>query len=183
MYKIGFCGAHGTGKTTLAKLVAKKFDHQLIERTHRGAWENMGVADFEKLPKDIRALAQNQLLLAQINREDEFMELGFVADRTVLDVLVYTYICSDMSGSTLDIFKRLVMERCKIYDFIVYCPIEFDVPQETLRANLDSRVSIDQKLQQLFVELKPIMPNILTVTGDVKNRMGQIEGFVNKNNN
>ena len=96
MYKIGLCGSHGTGKSTLAKLIADEFKVPYISRTMRDMWEQFGIADFEKLPGDVRKTFQYYAVLNQIEREETEGKEGFITDRTVVDNLGYTVLSSEL---------------------------------------------------------------------------------------
>ena len=179
MYKIGISGAHGTGKTTLVQLLAPELNISKIDKTMRNTWESFSVTDFEKLPADARSVFQNYLLLNQINREDEESVNGFIADRSVVDILAYTISHSNMSESELSIFEHLVKERLKCYTHLIYTPIEFEVENEYLRANIDSRERIDSIIKS-YID-KWIKPNeYLEVHGSIEYRMKQIREYLKK---
>jgi hypothetical protein len=61
MYKIGICGAHGTGKSTLLEALNQELKLPVIKRTMRTLWENFGIDNFEKIPSDIRTSFQSML--------------------------------------------------------------------------------------------------------------------------
>jgi deoxyadenosine/deoxycytidine kinase len=144
MFKIGLCGAHGTGKTTLTKLISEKYNLALIDRTMRNMWEGFGVSDFEKMPAELRGVFQKYAVLNQIQREDIEGVDGFVSDRTVLDNFVHVVMDSKMSEIDLGLYEALVKERIKTYTHFIYLPIEFEVENEYLRANIEKRESFAQ---------------------------------------
>ena len=137
MYKIGICGAHGTGKTTLARIISEQYDLPIISQLMRNFWQEYGVMDFEKLPKDVRTTFQKESLLRQIDAEDSTD--NFVTDRTVLDQIAYTKMSSNMSGVDLAIYEQLCRERLNRYTHLIYLPIEFVAEAEFLRADINSR--------------------------------------------
>lgn len=175
MYKIGICGAHGTGKTTLTRLISDTFQIQSLANTTTNFWPKIGVNNFELLPSDVRTVLQNHLLLNQIEAEDQQLA-SFVTDRTVIDYLAHTILDTTKSASELSIYKTLVFERLKSYSHIIYCPIEFEVEKRKLRADLTKRDDID-KLILNFLE-QNYSNKFLKVTGSVENRMNQIQEFV-----
>ncbi|MEM1312611.1 MAG: AAA family ATPase [Patescibacteria group bacterium] len=179
MLKIAFCGAHGTGKTTLVNRLASELNIHAMQRVTREAWENFGVEDFEKIPLDARSVFQNYLLLNQIKKEDLYKDQGFVTDRSVLDILCYTELSSDMKGSSFDIFKHLVVERLKNYNHLIYIPIEFEAQKERLRANLDTRSDYDNILKKNLQELVG-QSNFLVINGSVDERLVQIKEYLNQ---
>lgn len=136
--KIGICGAHGTGKTTLAKAIHELYSTPIITNLMRGFWQENGVDNFEKLPKDIRTIFQKESLLKQIQAEESHT-IGFITDRTVLDQIVYTKLSSNMIGVEFEIYEQLCKERLKSYTHLIYLPIEFESEQEALRADIKTR--------------------------------------------
>jgi deoxyadenosine/deoxycytidine kinase len=171
--KIAFCGAHGTGKTTLAKLLAQKYNLEVFGSL-RTRWANFGVADFEKLPVEVRTIFQYKMLISHLQTEDELWNDGFVFDRSVLDYLAYTIISSDMTTDIKYIYSLLIKERLKRYDLLVFTPIEFAAENEELRANIESRDTINAILKtKLEAWLKP--EDYLIVSGSIEDRVKQIE--------
>jgi predicted ATPase len=177
MYKIAFCGAHGTGKTTLVQQIGQEYGIYKLERVIRTAWEGFGVENFEILPSDVRTPFQNYLLLNQIKREDGEGVNGFVTDRSVIDILGYTLLSSDMSSSQLEIFKALVAQRVKNYTHFIYTPVEFEAQNERLRANVETREKLDEILQS-YIKLWLGQDRFLRVTGSVQERMEQIRKYL-----
>ena len=169
--KIGVCGAHGTGKTTLANSICKSFGIPIITNLMRSFWQEHGVIDFEKLPKDVRTIFQKESLLRQIKAEDD-SELGFITDRTALDQLGYTKLSSNMQGVEFKLYEQLCKERLQNYSHLIYLPIEFDVQSELLRANIETRDILD-KIMKHYLDLW--MPNKYTViSGDFERRLTQV---------
>lgn len=87
---IGFMGAHRTGKTTLARQVAEKMGCEFVETKTSGVFEELGLNPRDAYPFRQRLLIQNKILerLAQQYRS---ADRTFVADRTPLDVLMYSW--------------------------------------------------------------------------------------------
>lgn len=178
MYKIALCGAHGTGKTTLVKILAPKLNLLLLDKTLRTTWEHFGVSDFEKMPSDVRTTFQNHLLIKQIEREDNEGGAGFITDRSVLDFLGYTILSSDMSGSEFKLFEQLVKERLKNYTHFVYLPVEFEAENEVLRANVETRQEFAQIVEE-YLEKWFEPGQYLKATGSVEDRLKQIQNYIN----
>jgi deoxyadenosine/deoxycytidine kinase len=185
-FKIGICGSHGTGKTTLANLIAKEFNFRIIQKTMRNMWENYGISDFEKLPPEVRKIFQYKAILKQIQVEDETND-NFVTDRTVLDNLVYTELVSKLSETDLNLYKALVKERLKTYTHLIYIPVEFVATSEHLRANLDSQKEVESLFRNYFYDKKTSEHfglndsiNFLEITGTLEERMQQVREFLGK---
>jgi nicotinamide riboside kinase len=170
--KIGICGAHGTGKTTLAKEVHQLFGTPIITNLMRSFWQQNGVADFEKLPKDIRTIFQKESLLKQIEAEESYLT-GFITDRTVLDQIAYTKMSSNMIGVEFEIYEQLCKERLKSYTHLLYLPIEFESEQEALRADIKTRGECAEIMKSY---LDKWMPNQYTViSGEFEDRVKQVK--------
>lgn len=178
MYKIGICGAHGTGKTTIATLLAKELKLPFITNTMRSMWVESGVVDFEKLPSDVRSQFQKHAILKQINRENIEGLAGFITDRTVIDNLAYTKLSSNMDGVDLEIYKTLAIERIKNYSHFIYLPIMFEPEADSMRANLNSR----QELAKIFEQsvLKYVAKENLLQVKSLSNvdRLAEIKDFL-----
>jgi len=177
MYKIGICGAHGTGKSTLLEALNQELKLPVIKRTMRTLWENFGIENFEKIPPDIRANFQKYALLNQIDREDNEGKNGFISDRTVLDNLAYTKLNADMSQSDFRIYERLVKERLKNYTHFIYLPIEFEVAPERLRADIGSRHEI-AAIIEAYLSKWFQAGAYLVARGSVEERVQQVKQFL-----
>jgi deoxyadenosine/deoxycytidine kinase len=178
MYKIGICGAHGTGKTTLTELISSELKIKSLAKTTTNFWPSVGVNNFELLPPDVRTVFQNHLLLNHIQTEDEqnTKSNDYVTDRTVIDYLAHTILDTTKSASELGIYRTLVNERIKNYTHIIYCPIEFEVEERDLRADLNKRQDIDTIILNFLNQ--NYANKFLTVTGSVEERMIQIKKFL-----
>jgi deoxyadenosine/deoxycytidine kinase len=179
MLKIGFCGAHGTGKTTIARIIAENYDLKIIEGTMRNMWKKFGISDFEKLPADVRKTFQYYAILTQIEREEE-VESGFVTDRTVLDNLAYTVLSAELNQVELRLYEALTKERLKNYTHFIYVPVEFKAEYEHLRADPETQAKlagiIEEYLPKMFSE-----GSYLVIKGDIETRKEQIKNFLENN--
>ncbi len=176
MGKIGLCGAHGSGKTTLLNILAKKHNLHPLSRTMRDMWENFGVADFEKLPDDVRNIFQKYALLNQITRESNEGGSDFITDRTVIDNLGYTLLSSDMTGIDLKIYETLVLSHFKTYTHFIYVPVEFETKPENLRADVATSKTWDEIVKKWLAQ-NVAAEKYLVVSGSIESRIKQIEDF------
>jgi nicotinamide riboside kinase len=170
--KIGICGSHGTGKTTLAKEVHNLFGTPIITNLMRSFWVENGVADFEKLPKDIRTIFQKESLLKQIEAEESYVD-GFITDRTVLDQIAYTKMSSNMIGVEFEIYEQLCKERLKSYTHLIYLPIEFESEQEALRADIKTRGECAEIMKTYLDKWMP--GQYFVISGDFEERVKQVK--------
>lgn len=95
--RIGFCGAHGVGKTKLAKKLSLELDLPLISHVPRTV-KGLGL----DLNKNATINTQIAVWLGQITEQVEIYE--FVTDRTLVDYLAYAKIMVDESGNEIDEF-------------------------------------------------------------------------------
>jgi hypothetical protein len=119
--RLGFTGASGTGKTTLAKWFAAKYNLPLNPVGSRSIALAMGFAS----PYDVDKAGQRgpfQHRLVEAKRAWEETHESFVTDRTTMDNLSYTLLhgvhCIDHT------LLRKVREGLARYTHIVYCPFD-----------------------------------------------------------
>lgn len=86
--RIGFAGAHRTGKTTLANAVAKHFGHELTAGSCTPAFVNSGKKPSDDMSYTDRFVIQ-QDILERYKASVEGKEVVFI-DRTGLDFMAYT---------------------------------------------------------------------------------------------
>lgn len=177
MYKIAFCGSHGTGKSTLLQAVANKFEIPVLDKTIRIYWESIGLDDFEKLPANIRIQCQLNLLLNQIQREDTKGKSGFITDRSVLDYIGYTIVSSDMDGTLRKLYEELIKSRLQNYTHFIYIPVEFDAEKEHLRANPASQKIVVRAMES-YLDKWLEKGTYLIVRGSIEDRLKQIYEFI-----
>ncbi|RKZ38317.1 MAG: AAA family ATPase [Gammaproteobacteria bacterium] len=97
IYRIGICGSHRTGKTTLAKAIATYKRIPFVQTSTRQVFEKHGL--HPGLPMDFktRLWIQHRVIEATITLWQA--EKGsFVTDRTPIDFMAYTL--ADIQGAT-----------------------------------------------------------------------------------
>ncbi|MBO8138725.1 MAG: ATP-binding protein [Desulfotomaculum sp.] len=136
--RIGICGAPGTGKTTLSKIVAEELKLPHIEEQARVAARQLGIT---RPSRDIKnnpqlGLAYELLcLVMQLESEDKYKR-SFVSDRTVIDIAVYWrkwYSINSPSSLNRSIFE-LCRRRSKLYNLVVYIPPEIPLEDDRFRS-------------------------------------------------
>lgn len=118
--RIAFAGASGTGKSTLAETVAKRWEIPLNPVGSRSVSKAMGFAnpyDVDKAGK--RAEFQRRLVTEKTKWESE--HASFVTDRTTLDNIVYTMF-HDVHAIDAELLDAAV-QGLRRYTHIIYCPV------------------------------------------------------------
>lgn len=118
--RVGFCGASGTGKTTLMRAVADEFGLEVCPVGARSVTKAMG---FEN-PYDVDAAGRRvefQKRLIEEKIEWESARDSFVTDRTHFDNLAYATMHQPrLAQWELDRFFDQMRAR---YTHVVYCPL------------------------------------------------------------
>jgi nicotinamide riboside kinase len=148
--RIGLCGSHGTGKTSLARKLSKEIGIPLIEQVPRTV-ADMGF----HLNEDTTVMSQLAIWLGQVHEQLDYEH--FISDRTLLDHYAYaTYMVGHRRlGSEKYIINALGNITSNImydqYSVIFYLP-----PKKTIRGN--GVRSTDKTFQQ---EIDKIILNYL----------------------
>ena len=108
---LGFCGAHRTGKTTLAEIIAARTGKPFVQTNTSDIFRQNGLNPALPLNFKARIDVQKQILLSY---EDIWrcQSGSFITDRTPIDLMAYTL--ADIQGATEVNFDELerYMKRC-----------------------------------------------------------------------
>ncbi|MBD2177407.1 AAA family ATPase [Pseudanabaena sp. FACHB-1998] len=108
---LGLCGAHRTGKTTLAIALAERLNIPFVRTTTSQVFATLGLDPAEPMDFDTRLFVQNHVLDAaeQVWKNSSS---PFVSDRTPIDMIAYTL--GDIQGRTEVNFTQLnnYIDRC-----------------------------------------------------------------------
>lgn len=172
--KIGICGSHGTGKTTLAKRLSEETGLPLIIEQARIVAEqlNINIRDLE--PKSREGfLFQYGCLNYQI-KEEQARWLGFVSDRTTIDNAAYwTKLYAGLWPARYSLrYYEVAFNNVKNYDLIIYVPIEFELVDDGVRhIGLDMQKEIDIYIRA-YLSLNA--RNYITVSGTTEERLERV---------
>lgn len=121
--RIAITGAHGTGKTTLARALSEKLGLPLIAEQARLVAEEMGVKTCEELLQNSKLARQFQerVLEEQIRAQLARPE-GFVSDRCTLDCIAYWNLYLGDGSDAGRYFFRARLHAFRRLDLIVYVP-------------------------------------------------------------
>lgn len=150
--RIAICGAHGTGKTTLAKQLAKELGLALISGMAREAAKNLGYKNCEEIRwASYRDKQDFQMDTAALQLQQEMTLCdGFVSDRSFLDISAY----SKYYGLTSWDDGLITGYANAKYDVLLYCPIpDAKIANDNFRllSNV-SRRDVDRLILSLFIK-------------------------------
>lgn len=118
--RIGFCGASGTGKTTLARWLSKELALPMNPVGSRSVALAMGFNN----PYDVDAAGKRGDFQRRLQLEKSDWEMeneSFVTDRTFLDELVYTML---HDHKTIDAaYLDTVSRGMRHYTHVFHCPL------------------------------------------------------------
>jgi predicted ATPase len=99
---IGLCGSHRTGKTTLAKEVARKTGLEFVQTSTSEVFLQNGLNPSEPMDFNTRIWIQNKVVSAA-EEVWRAVQGRFITDRTPIDMMAYTL--ADIDGtSSVDFF-------------------------------------------------------------------------------
>lgn len=164
-------GSHGTGKTTLAKALAKRLNFTYIQDVVREEAVKKGFIINENTPPEV----QLWLLMRQWELETTTPG-GWVADKSLFDYLVYGNLV--LKDEAVKRVIRKIVQRNAKYDFVFYLPIEFPMEEDGIR-------SIDPKfrgeIDHLFRKcLDEFGVKYIVLSGSVEERIEQALAHIRK---
>ena len=162
--KIAIAGAHGVGKTTFAKALAKKLDFNYIHDIVREEAVKKGFVINENTPPEV----QTWLISRQWELERNTPQ-GWVADKSLLDYFVYGNII--LKDQNVKNVVRDIVERNSRYDKVFYLPIEFPMEADGIRSNdLEFQKEVDGRYKEC---LKEFNIEYVALSGSVEERVNQ----------
>jgi hypothetical protein len=108
---LGLCGAHRTGKTTLAIAIASQLNVPFVRTTTSQVFAELGLDPAEPMDFKTRLFVQNHVLDAAEQVWQNSVS-PFVSDRTPIDMIAYTL--GDIQGKTevdFDLLNQYI-DRC-----------------------------------------------------------------------
>ncbi len=170
--KTAFVGSFSTGKTTLANLFAREWDVPLLPEVAREV-VRLG------FPLDQSATAETETLIFLKQWRAEAVHDGFVADRSIYDVLAYAdWVMEHNDPGRKE--NHLWYEAREIalldlrarYDAVFYLPIEFPIVADGLRPDDTTfQADIDSRIRGLL-EQEDVLFH--TLSGSVADRREQV---------
>jgi len=188
MMRLGLCGGHRTGKTTLAEALARRLALPFVKTSTSLVFAAHGLNPAQPLDFVTRLWIQQRILEAA----EEIWQAApaaFISDRTPVDMMAYTL--ADIQGSTVVPFAELenYLERCfastnRFFSHLVMLQPGIPLVAETGKAalnpayleHLNSLIWGLCRDERLF---RPVM-RIQRATLDLEERIGTVLEFVSK---
>jgi len=169
--RLNMCGAHSTGKSTLAfalsEAIAKKYGVEiplLLDLTR-------------SIPKAERGKAEGQYKILMKHLEAWLKADSYICDRSIYDVLAYSIQAKCWSIKELGRIIELGQLKPFIPDLLIYVPIEFPMEEDPHRPDYGEQGRIE--LDNLFQIYKASHPgSVLSVTGTVDQRVSQVMRYI-----
>lgn len=180
---ISFCGAGGTGKTTLLeeckKIYKDKFEY--VDEVTRLVRREYNVEINETAGDRTQLLILSQ----HINNHLKNRTKPVIMDRCIIDGVIYTYHLNNIGKISTwireyatQLYANIIKDRL---DIVFYTPIEFNLVDDGERST-DKKFqrTIDDLFSDWFADGRVICPNtqIVRLSGSVKDRMKIIKSTI-----
>jgi hypothetical protein len=175
--RIALSGAGGTGKGTLAKLIAAKYDLAYLESPGEPIGRSLGMENYKDSDQMTQMALQHGYLFGIIWQEKGCIAAGkgYVSERTPLDCIPYY---QDKELPHASRYGLIAMEHAKVYDHVFYLPAEYtakDIAQATWKERGELARQKTDRLMWATVQ-STILPEKRTIlSGTVQQRMEQVE--------
>lgn len=173
--KIGICGAHSVGKTTLLNALRSEplFENYVIADEVTRKLKKRGMKINEAGDDD------TQIAVMDSHIVNAYLYDNMITDRTAVDGYVYTaWLFSEgkVSEETLAYADMVMKKLVPVYNVIFYIKPEFDIANDGVR-------SIDQKFRDEIADLFEItiINNKIPyqpLTGSVRERVNEAVSYV-----
>ncbi len=140
MIKIGFCGSHCTGKTTLAERLHKDIPESILVKEVARNYER----------DDLKRCRTQKKVLADQVRAEVYASIDsnvVITDRTMIDNIAYIMVICGLNYHYK--LYEIMRDWIPTYDVIFFCPVE-DIPLEDDGFRFTNNVVRDTI--QLFIE-------------------------------
>lgn len=171
--RIAVIGSHGTGKTTLSKLICEDLNFNFIPDVARQAHE-------KKFPINENTPPETQfwILSKQLELERN-TATPWVSEKSLFDNLIYGGI-SIKDEEVLRVLEKIVFANAT-YDLIFYLPIEFSLEDDGLRSlDPEFQKKVDREFRGL---LKKKKIKFVEVQGTVKERVRKALSHIKSHKN
>lgn len=177
--RIGICGAHGTGKTSLARRLSEVTGYPLVGEAARDVARELGILSASQVAGNpaVAGTFQEKVLELQLERE-RAAGRAFVADRTSLDCAAYWWLYGcGLPGELDDYVRRAVDHAVGAYDLVVEVAADGSGPEPD---GFRDTCRCCRRMAALFVtNLVRMgrlygMPSAVTVAGAPEERLARV---------
>ena len=172
MTKIGFCGSHSVGKTTLAR------------RLHEDIPNSYLVSEVARnyTPEDLKNCETQQKILIDQMRQETFAGIRsdvVITDRTVVDNAAYlSNVCGLKKGYKV---LALLHQWISTYDVIFFCPIEnIPLTDDGFRRTNNTERDLIELIIKRYIEIlqKRHIGSFVCLSGDENVRYEKVREVV-----
>jgi len=171
--KILLVGAHGTGKSVLAKEIQKRHPSlHLIDGIHRQAQqEGFQINKTNDIESQLTTIRR---YLNQLNTNQDFVSVSSIIRQTAYAV----------NNKLPDYILRLLFALCQLEaqhfaDYVFYLPIGFPLVGDGVRAeDINYQKTIDSEIRKLLDTFYSLHPDYFIIHGSVEERVKYIEGII-----
>lgn len=183
--RIIFIGAHGTGKSTLAKELSSILSMPVVESVAREAAKDFRILENEcmissNIPERYRKNAYQKVLCSMSYWD--FMrwvgaEVPCIMTRCPLDTIAYAMADDDITDHTTSECLKVLQEDDKFRkalesSLFIYLPIEFGIEDDGVRpTDVEFQSRVDEAMHKLM-NMFGILPKV--VSGTVEERLESI---------
>lgn len=131
---IALSGAGGTGKGTLAKIFAKKYNYTVLESKTQEIGEALNIKKYNVSNKNVGTTFQWSTMFAHLSQDKaaRLFKVNSISERCLWDCIPYFLEKELTDQQYLDYIMK---ETVKLYDLIVYVPIKFNNTEENIENN------------------------------------------------
>jgi nicotinamide riboside kinase len=173
--KIGFCGTMSVGKTTLVNALKELPEFAGYEfRTERSKYlRDLGI------PLNTDSTIKGQIIFLA-ERASELMCENIITDRTVIDVMAFTYAAKSIPYAVCYQYDDLALNLIKEYDYIFYIsPEGIDIEDNGVRTiDPEYRSEINRNIRNILSKYSSKLKNIHHVSGTTEERIQQIKQVI-----